>query len=317
MLKNRTKNKGSLNLGTNQVYEIHFFVPGPGFKALFYPANSKEEALRLLKREYPAAQAFWIAPARGKALAGRQARYLVWWKSYGGPDWEPHMVFVLDSDGALASSVPDFGKADSKSAFDLATKRSSESAGTHRLEEVDESTASLIGNEVLGAQAIEQEQIIKDFNAGKYEGLEAEAEAEGFPDLDWPDSGPSMEGLRDIPLPPRSPRPEMWNLEAVIQAIHDGFTFGLPFVMGESLFTPNAYWIGGQQYSALLLTVGPDHTPEAELNPDGWLRVKLYFEPFMVPQRTWTGPPNSSGVVAVYAEIDPATVDWALLNRDF
>lgn len=121
--------------------------------------------------------------------------------------------------------------------------------------------------------------------------------------------------LRDIPLPPDIPRPEMWTLEAVMRAVQDGFKFGLPFKFGESLFSPNAYWIGGQQYSSYLVTVGPEHTPEMALLPDGWLRVRLYFRPELVPERTWLGPPNEYGVVSVYAEIDPETVDWEILNR--
>lgn len=124
------------------------------------------------------------------------------------------------------------------------------------------------------------------------------------------------DGLRDVPIPPNTPRPEMWSLEAVVKAVRDGFTFGLPFIWGESLFSPNAYWIGGQQYAASMLTVGPEHTPEIEILPeDGWLRVLLYFRPMMVPEKTWLGPPNENGVVSVYAEIDPETVDWVILNR--
>jgi hypothetical protein len=35
----------------------------------------------------------------------------------------------------------------------------------------------------------------------------------------------------------------------------------------------------------------------------------------MVPREAWAGTPNEQGVVPVYVEIDPATIDWDLLNR--
>src|SRR5579871_1325649 len=122
-------------------------------------------------------------------------------------------------------------------------------------------------------------------------------------------------GLEEVPLPPNIPRPEMWDLEAVVKAVKDGYTFLLPFRMGKSLFTPNAYYIAGMQASASGLTVGPEHTPKLEILPDGWLQVQTFFMPEMVPERAWLSPPNKYGVVPVHAEIDPATIDWDLLNR--
>jgi hypothetical protein len=86
-------------------------------------------------------------------------------------------------------------------------------------------------------------------------------------------------------------------------------------VWGKSLLMPNGYWIGGQQYVASLLAMSSEHTPDLQMLEDGWMRVKLYFDPNMVPKRTWIEPPNQNGVVPVFAEIDPATVDWGLLNR--
>jgi len=126
---------------------------------------------------------------------------------------------------------------------------------------------------------------------------------------------PKLQGLEDVPLPPNIPRPEMWDLEAVKRAVEDGFTFLLPFIWGESLFSQNAYWIRGVQYGASTLTVGPEHTPKMELLPDGWMRAKTYFPPEMVPEEAWLGPPNENGVVQVHLEIDPETVDWEQLNR--
>jgi len=126
---------------------------------------------------------------------------------------------------------------------------------------------------------------------------------------------PRVKGLEEIPLPPDIPRPEMWDLEAVVRAVQDGYTFLLPFKIGESLFTPNAYWIAGQQASAFGLTMGPEHTPKVMVLPDGWLQAETFFMPEMVPERAWLAPPNKYGVVPVHAEIDPDTVDWDLLNR--
>jgi hypothetical protein len=125
---------------------------------------------------------------------------------------------------------------------------------------------------------------------------------------------PGMGDLRDVPLPPNIDRPEMWDTGAVVRAVKDGFDFLLPFV-SHGLFEPNAYWIKGRQASAFSLTVGPEHTPEIELIDHDWIRVKLYFRPEMVPKEAWLGPPNENGVVAVYGEIDPDTIDWDLLNR--
>src|SRR4029077_9692735 len=124
-----------------------------------------------------------------------------------------------------------------------------------------------------------------------------------------------MAALRDVPMPPKFPRPEMWTAEAVVKAVKDGFTFLLPFIWGESLFSQNAYWIAGMQASANGLTVGPEHTPEIELLPDGWIQAKTYFPPEIVPERAWLTPPNKHGVVPVHVEIDPDTIDWDQLNR--
>ena len=121
--------------------------------------------------------------------------------------------------------------------------------------------------------------------------------------------------LRDVPLPPNIPRPEMWVPEAIALAVRDGFTFGIPFIRGESFFDPNAYYIGGEQYTASLLTVGPKHSPDLELLPEGRLGMTAYFRPEMVPQETWLAPPNEYGTVPVHLEIAPETIDWELLNR--
>lgn len=123
--------------------------------------------------------------------------------------------------------------------------------------------------------------------------------------------------LRDIPLPPPIDKPEMWTPEAIVQAVHDGFTFMIPFILGESLFSPNAYWIVGIQAGASGLTVGPEYTPEiAVIEPDSWIRAKTFFPPEMVPKQAWLEEPDpETGVVPVYVEIDPDTIDWELLNR--
>jgi hypothetical protein len=128
-------------------------------------------------------------------------------------------------------------------------------------------------------------------------------------------SKPTLGSLRDVPLPPNIDRPEMWTTAAIVQAVHDGFTFLIPFVMGEGLFSPNAYWIKGMQASANGLTVGPDHTPEIDLIDNEWIRAKTFFRPEMVPKEAWLEPPGRHGVVPVYVEIDPDTIDWNLLNR--
>jgi hypothetical protein len=126
-------------------------------------------------------------------------------------------------------------------------------------------------------------------------------------------------GLRDMPLPPPIERPEMWTPEAIVQAVRDGFTFMIPFVRGESMGDPNAYWIAGVQASANLLTVGPEYTPEiAIIEPDLWIRAKTFFPPGIVPQNAWLEEPNPvTGVVPVYVEIDPDTIDWKGLNEGY
>lgn len=127
---------------------------------------------------------------------------------------------------------------------------------------------------------------------------------------------PRLSGLSDIPLPPNVERPEMWTPQAIVQAVQDGFTFMITFVFGESLFSQNAYWIGGVQFGASGLTVGPEHTPDISLiQPDDWIRVKVFFRPEMVPKRAWLSAPNEYGVVPVFAEIDPETIDWERLNH--
>lgn len=306
--------KSALRGPAELIYEIHAFIPGRGFKAVFYPAGSKKQALERFKHEYPTGSAFWIGVTRGKAVSGpAPVKYRVWWRRHGA-DWDPHIVFLFDADDRLIGSIPQYPDSIMQEFWMHAISRVGKP--DHRIEEVSQSEASLLANEILGAQTIEREKVLKEWEQGKFD----VPEAEELPDIDWPEldepeSGASLGDLKDVPIPPDIPRPEMWDLEAVMKAVQSGFTFGLPFVMGESLFTPNAYWIGGQQYAASLLTVGPEHTPEMALLPDGWLRVKLYFEPQMVPKRTWLGPPNENGIVAVYAEIDPATVDWEQLNR--
>lgn len=110
-------------------------------------------------------------------------------------------------------------------------------------------------------------------------------------------------------------RPEIWTPEALVQAVQDGFTFGVPFTMGESIFDPNAYFIGGRQFSALLLTVGPEHSPDIALLPEGRIGFTAYFRPEMVPQDAWLTPPNKDGVVPVHLEVAPETIDWETMNR--
>jgi len=116
------------------------------------------------------------------------------------------------------------------------------------------------------------------------------------------------------------PRPEMWSAESVVRAVKEGFTFLLPFVEKRSLADPNAYWIGDVQYVAFGLTVGPEHTPEIGIRPDGWIWAHTFFTPEMVSnpgsRRAWVSDrPNEHGVVEVLIWIDPETIDWELLNR--
>jgi len=104
----------------------------------------------------------------------------------------------------------------------------------------------------------------------------------------------------------------MWTPEDIVDAVRSGFTFMIPFVLGRK---ENAYWIGGHQYNAMAFTVGPQHTPEIGLlEPDDWIRALTYFPPDMVPEKAWITPPNANGVVPVYVEIDPRTIDWEMLN---
>lgn len=144
----------------------------------------------------------------------------------------------------------------------------------------------------------------------------AEAKKRYRDELKQDEKSPSMSGLRDVPLPPDVPRPEMWTTASIVQAVRDGFTFMIPFVMGKSLFSPNAYWIAGRQAAASGFTVGPEHTPDITLiEPDDWIVARTYFQPEMVPGKAWLAPPNEDGVVPVNVEIDPETIDWDLLNR--
>jgi hypothetical protein len=106
----------------------------------------------------------------------------------------------------------------------------------------------------------------------------------------------------------------MWDTEAVVKAVKGGYTFLLPFI-SEGLFEPNAYWIKGQQASAFGLTVGPEHTPVIQLVEQGWIQAKTFFQTGMIPKSAWVGVPSENGVVAVYVEISPESVDWELLNR--
>jgi hypothetical protein len=133
-----------------------------------------------------------------------------------------------------------------------------------------------------------------------------------FGPREWkPKKKPKLGGLQDVPMPENTPRPEMWTAESVVQAVKDGFTFLIVFLGFKG------YWIGGTQYDASGLTVGPAHTPEIRLLDDGWIQAKTYFRPEMVPERTWLTPPNEHGVVPVYLEIDPETINWDVLNRGY
>ncbi len=166
------RRKRGANLGQSGTWEIHFFLPGLGFRAKFYPAESKEKALEALKREFPTANAFWIGLARGKALAGpRSTRYVIWWKHHGEV---PHRVFVFDQGGALIGSLPPENRAAVESAWNLAQKRS----GHNSLEEVDPELASLIGNEILIRNDRFRDQAIRDWQNGKFDDLSAELDAD-------------------------------------------------------------------------------------------------------------------------------------------
>lgn len=125
---------------------------------------------------------------------------------------------------------------------------------------------------------------------------------------------PSLGSLRDVPMPPDIERPQMWDTAAVVKAVSDGYTFMVPFI-SEKLFEPNAYWIKGRQASASNLTVGPEYTPVMELVENDWIQAKAFFPYQIVPETAWIGRPNERGMVAVYVEISPDSVDWELLNR--
>lgn len=128
----------------------------------------------------------------------------------------------------------------------------------------------------------------------------------------------SLGDLSDKDLPPNVDRPEMWTTQDIVRAVKNGYTFMIPFVLGDSIFSQNAYWIAGRQYGSMGFTVGPDHTPEMILTePDQWIRAKAYFPPELVPEKAWLTPPNQHRVVEVYIEIDPDTIDWDVLNRGY
>lgn len=84
------------------------------------------------------------------------------------------MIFVLDPEGNLIGSVPNIGSDARALSFNLATKRIQEGNKAHRLEQVDESTASLIGNEIIVRADRAKAEILKDWHEGKFDQLEIE-----------------------------------------------------------------------------------------------------------------------------------------------
>lgn len=111
-----------------------------------------------------------------------------------------------------------------------------------------------------------------------------------------------------------SRRPEMWTPEDVVQAVQDGHTFLLPFKFGP-MSKPNGYYILGQQYFCFGVTVGPEHSPDLMLSPEGNLVLTLWFRDGMVPDEAFYAPLDEREVGPVHAFIDPDDVDWDLLNR--
>jgi hypothetical protein len=116
-----------------------------------------------------------------------------------------------------------------------------------------------------------------------------------------------------MPMPPNTPRPEMWTPESIIQAVNDGFTFLIPFHY-DGFDSGNAYYIMGRQYSAFGLTVGPHHTPDMSMTPEGWVEIVMHFRRGMVPDDAFTGKLDERDVGPVVGSIDPSTIDWEQLN---
>jgi hypothetical protein len=57
-----------VDLGAADRYEVHGFVPGRGFLARFYEADSIPEAIDAFKREFPRGLVFWAARAAEAAM---------------------------------------------------------------------------------------------------------------------------------------------------------------------------------------------------------------------------------------------------------
>lgn len=165
----------------NWVYEVHAFLPGRGFKAEFYTASSKEEALESFKQEYPNGHAFWVGLTRRNAVSGPPAvKYRVWWRDHGG-DWDPHLVFMFDANDNLLGSIPQYPEVMTQQFWLHALSRVGNPK--HRIEEVSEADASLLANEIIGAQAIARDRVIKEWSEGKFD----DAGVEDLPDMDWPE----------------------------------------------------------------------------------------------------------------------------------
>lgn len=121
-------------------------------------------------------------------------------------------------------------------------------------------------------------------------------------------------------------RPEMWTIEDIVKAVHDGHTFLVLFDYKKGLFQPNGYFIGGVQYSATGVTVGPNHSPDIQVTPEGTLQLTLYFQRGMVPEKDFYRPPERRErrnmglpevvyIGPVHAFISPEDIDWDGLNR--
>jgi len=107
--------------------------------------------------------------------------------------------------------------------------------------------------------------------------------------------------------------PEMWTLESIVKAVNDGHTFLILFTYPPK-GGPNGYFILGNQYFCTGVTVGPEHTPDIEVTPEGTLAMTLYFPPGMVPDESFYGP-VVNGVGPVRAFVAADTIDWESLNR--
>jgi len=116
---------------------------------------------------------------------------------------------------------------------------------------------------------------------------------------------------------PNIPRPEMWAVENIVQAVEGGFTFLIPFkfIKKAGVTDLSGYYILGEQYSCFGVTVGPDHTEIIRTTPEGWLEMTLWFQTYMVPVEAFIGPINENGVGQVWASVDPDNIDWDSLNR--